>query len=156
MYFKLTSCVYGEDLRKIVRQTGKCFVYSFLNCLYKKLLFLRNPSLTSIIVCKIALLNTLQHLNSSLKYPQLRKPNHLLFTVRISNNIAVHLIGWLYHALQALVNQWFPNYHIKMTSSDKFSLGSFLSQHRLLDRLQGRLHYTLTTYSMFLKQNKPF
>ena len=85
--------------------------------------------------------------------------NHLFFTVRIStnynNSILVHFVCWLFHALQTLANQWLPNYHIKMISSNILSLGSFFSQHRPLDTLWGRLHYTLTFYSSFLKQNEP-
>ena len=74
--------------------------------------------------------------------------NHLFLTVRIStnnsNSILVHFVGWLFHPLQTLANQWLPNYHIIMLSSNKLSLGSFFSQHRPLDTLWDRLYYTVT------------
>ena len=41
--------------------------------------------------------------------------NHLFFAVRIgtnhSNIIIVHFVGWLFHAVITLANQWLPNYH---------------------------------------------
>ena len=52
--------------------------------------------------------------------------------------------------LQTLANQRLPNYNINMISS----IGSFFSQHRPLDILWGRLDYTLTPQSKFLKLNK--
>ena len=83
--------------------------------------------------------------------------NHLFFTMRIStkhsNSILVHFVGWLFYALQTLANQWLPNYHINMISSNILSLGSFFSQHRPIDTRQG--HYKLTFQRNFSKQNRP-
>ena len=84
--------------------------------------------------------------------------NHLFCKVRISINhsisILVHFVGWLFHTLQTLANQWLPNYHINMISSNILFLDSFSSQHRPLDTLWGWLYNTLTFQNKFLKQNK--
>ena len=71
-----------------------------------------------------------------------------------SNSILVHF-DQHFHTLQTLANQRLPNYHINMISSNILPLGSFFPHCQLLDTLQGRLHYTLTPQSRFLKQNKP-
>ena len=74
--------------------------------------------------------------------------NHFFFIVRINKNqrtsILVHFVGWLFHVLQTLANQWLPNYNINMISSNILLLGSFFSQHRPFDTLWVQLHYTLT------------
>ena len=74
--------------------------------------------------------------------------NHLFPTMRIStnhsSNLLVHLVGWFFHPLQNLSNQWPSNYHKNMISSNILSLGSFFSQHRPLDTFWGLLYYTLT------------
>ena len=61
----------------------------------------------------------------------LHMDNHPLCTVWISthhrNSILVQFVGWLFHALQTLVNQWLSNEHINMLSSNILSLGSFFS-----------------------------
>ena len=61
------------------------------------------------------------------------------FTARISknhrNSTLVLFVGWLFHALQTLANQWLPNYHINMISSNMLFLGSFFSQHQPFDIL---------------------
>ena len=48
--------------------------------------------------------------------------NHLVFTMRISknhsNSILIHLVGWLFHALRTLANQWLANYRIDMICSN--------------------------------------
>ena len=59
-----------------------------------------------------------------------------LFTLRFStnhsNSILVHFVGCLCHALQTLANQWLPNYHVNMISSNILSLGSFsLASHTI-------------------------
>ena len=81
--------------------------------------------------------------------------NHFSFTVRISMNqrssILVHFANWFFHALQTLANQRLPNCHISMIFSNILSLGSFFSKHRPFDTLWVQLHYTLTSYSQFLK-----
>ena len=57
------------------------------------------------------------------------RDNHYSFLVRISanqrNRILVHLVDLLLHALQTLANQWLPNYHISITSSNILFWGSF-------------------------------
>ena len=58
-----------------------------------------------------------------------------------SNSILVLFIGWFFHALQILANQWLPNYLINMISSNIFSLCSFFSQHQPLDTHWSRSHY---------------
>ena len=77
--------------------------------------------------------------------------NNFFFTVRIStnqrNNILVHFIDSLFHALQTLANQWIRNYNISMISSNILSLGSFFSKHRPFDTLWVQLLTTLTPYS---------
>ena len=82
-----------------------------------------------------------------------------LLIVRISmnhsNRILILCVGWFFYALQILTNRWFPNYQINMIFSNILSLGSFISQHRSLETLWGQLHYTLTSSSRFLNQNKP-
>ena len=84
--------------------------------------------------------------------------NHLFFRVENStnhsNNIIVEFVDWLSHELQTLANQWHSNYSINKISSNILSLGSFFSQHQLLDTLWGQLYYALTPYSRFLKENK--
>ena len=71
--------------------------------------------------------------------------NHLSFSVRLitnhSNSILVLIIGWLFHALQILANQWLPNYLTNMISSNILSLCSFFSQHQPLDTHWSRSHY---------------
>ena len=59
-----------------------------------------------------------------------------LFTVRLStnhsNSILVHFVGCLWHALQTLANQWLPNYHVNMISSNILSVSSFsLASHTI-------------------------
>ena len=65
--------------------------------------------------------------------------NDLFFTVRISTNhsgsILVYFLGWLFHELEILCNQWLSIYHINMISSNKLSLGSFFFQQQRLDTL---------------------
>ena len=56
--------------------------------------------------------------------------NHLFFLKKIStdsNSILFHFVGWLFHVLKTLVNQWLLNYHINMISSNKLSLAFFFS-----------------------------
>ena len=83
----------------------------------------------------------------------LHMANPLCFTVRIgsnhSNSILVHFAGWHFHALQTLVNQWLPNCHINMISSNIMPLGSFFFQLRPLDTLWNWLHDTLTAIERF-------
>ena len=56
--------------------------------------------------------------------------NHFSFTVRIGtnqrNSILFHFVDRLFYALQTLANQWLPNYHISIISSNILSLGFFL------------------------------
>ena len=74
------------------------------------------------------------------------KASHFYFTVRISTNyrnrILVHFADWLFHVLQTLANQWLPNYHISMISSNTLPLGSSFFQHRPFDTLWVPLQYT--------------
>ena len=75
----------------------------------------------------------------------LHMDNHFSSTVGIStnqrNSILVHLVDWLFNALQTLANQWLPYYHLNMISSNILFLGSFFAQHRPLT-LFG-LNYTI-------------
>ena len=74
--------------------------------------------------------------------------NHFFFTKRISannsNSIFIHFVGWFFHALQTLANQWLPSYHINVLSSNILSRCSFFSQHWPLETLWGWLHYIPT------------
>ena len=78
-------------------------------------------------------------------------------TMRISTNCSnsnlVHFVGWLFHTLQTLVNQWPPNYDINIIYSNILPLGSFF-QHRPLNTLWGWLPDTITRSSKLLKQIK--
>ena len=65
--------------------------------------------------------------------------NYLSFTVRIStnqrNSILAPFFYWLFDALQTLANQWLPNNHLSMISSNILFLGSFFSQHQPFNTL---------------------